>query len=165
MPNAAPVIRSEPEEQPFWRVKTLDAMSLAEWESLCDGCGRCCLVKLEDEDTGRGDVHRCRLHPPQRPELPLPRLPQPPGQGGRLRAPDARCRAQPLLAAADLRLSSRWPRGATSTGGIPSSPAIPETVHAAGISVRDRVAGPEEDFTVAELLNRITDWPMEDPGA
>jgi uncharacterized cysteine cluster protein YcgN (CxxCxxCC family) len=40
----------------------------------------------------------------------------------------------------------------------------PQTVHAAGISVRDRVAGPEEEFTVAELLNRITDWPMEDTG-
>jgi hypothetical protein len=38
-------------------------------------------------------------------------------------------------------------------------------VHAAGISVRDRVAGPEENFTIAELLERITDWPMEDTGA
>jgi hypothetical protein len=37
----------------------------------------------------------------------------------------------------------------------------PDTVHVAGISVRDRVAGSEEDFTVRELLERITDWPME----
>jgi uncharacterized cysteine cluster protein YcgN (CxxCxxCC family) len=42
-------------KQPFWEQKKLADMTPDEWESLCDGCAQCCVVKLEDADTG--DVH------------------------------------------------------------------------------------------------------------
>ncbi|MGO4388880.1 YcgN family cysteine cluster protein [Microvirga sp. 2YAF29] len=161
MSHSSMIFRSEPEELPFWRAKTLEAMSLQEWESLCDGCGRCCLVKLEDEDTSEvlytdvgctlldGETCRCRDYPNRQAKVPdCVRL-----------TPDAVQSISWLPETCGYRLIAEgrdlyWWHHLVS--------GDPDTVHAAGISVRDRVAGPEEEFTIAELLERLVDWPMRD---
>ena len=153
-----------PVGKPFWRTKALHEMTSVEWESLCDGCARCCLVKLEDEDTGEvayTDVS-CTL----------------------LDAGACRCRDYAERQARMPDCVGLTPNIVSGLGWLPSTCAYrhlaqgedlpwwhplvsghPETVHAAGVSVRDRVAGPEEDFTLAELLNRVVDWPNEPPPA
>ncbi len=47
----------------YWETVPLSKMTRAEWEALCDGCGKCCLNKLEDEDTGQVALTRvaCKL--------------------------------------------------------------------------------------------------------
>jgi uncharacterized protein len=147
---------------PFWKTKALEEMTLDEWESLCDGCARCCLVKLEDEETG--DVHytdvgctlldaagcRCRDYPNRQAKVPdCVRL-----------TPDAVRRLSWLPQTCAYRLLAE---GRDLYWWHPLVSGDPETVHAAGIAVRDRVAGPEEDFTVKELINRIVEWPDAAP--
>ena len=152
------------EEAPFWRVKPLEQMTKSEWESLCDGCGRCCLNKLEEEDTGRifyTDVG-CRL----------------------LDGEACRCRDYANRAALVVDCVQLTPQTVATICWLPPTcgyrlihegrdlywwhPLVsgdPETVHTAGVSVRGRVGASEEDVPDAELEDRIVDWPLRVPKA
>ena len=147
---------------PFWRAKTLAQMNAREWESLCDGCGRCCLVKLEDEETGTihptdvactlldEDACRCRDYGNRQAKVP-DCLRLTPETVPALSWLPPTCAYRLLAEGRDLYW---W---------HPLVSGDPETVHVAGISVRGRVSGPEEDFTLEELLERVVDWPAEAP--
>jgi len=142
----------------FWKTKTLEQMSDSEWESLCDGCGRCCLEKLEDEDSGRIYFTHvgCRLLDPA--------------------ACQCRDYANRSAKVADcVRLS---PDNVRTLNWLPPScgyrlvaegrdlywwhPLVsgdPDTVHQAGVSVRGRVDASEDEIDVADLEDHIVRWP------
>jgi uncharacterized cysteine cluster protein YcgN (CxxCxxCC family) len=142
-------------EPPFWKTKALEDMSPQEWESLCDGCARCCLCKLEDADTGKvfyTDV-ACRL-------LDL--------EGCRCMDYPNRHRRVPgcvQLCAETLHELHWMPatcayRLLAEGGDLPPwHPLVssdPDTVHAEGISVRHRVVPECED---TDLESHIITWP------
>jgi len=137
------------EMEPFWKTKPLEAMSEAEWESLCDGCGKCCLAKLEDEDTG--DIHwtsvACRLF-----DAGTCRCKD---YAGRLaRVPDC-VRLTPqnvreltwLPSTCAYRLLAR---GEDLPWWHPLVSGRPETVHEAGVSMRGRISALEDELSEVE---------------
>ena len=144
--------------QPFWRVKTLDRMTRGEWESLCDGCGKCCLIKLEDEDTGEiafTDVAcrlldcgtaRCRDYANRFERVPDCVKVAPDNIADLAFMPDS-CAYRLLAEGQDL---PDW---------HPLVSGDPETVHLAGMSVRDRVISETEIDDDQDYVDRIVDWP------
>ncbi|GAB4538943.1 MAG: YcgN family cysteine cluster protein [Roseibium sp.] len=146
---------------PFWKTKTLEDMSEKEWESLCDGCARCCLNKLEDWDTGEivwTDV-ACTL----------------------LDCDSCRCRDYVNRAATVQDCIQLTPAEVRTLTWLPPTCAYrlvherrdlywwhplvsgdPETVHAAGISVRGRVV-PEDGMALEDYEDHVVSWPGEAP--
>jgi uncharacterized protein len=146
----------------YWEAKPLEALTPAEWESLCDGCGRCCLVKLEDEDTGR--VHftdiGCRL-------LDVETCRCADYAHRRRRVRDC------LKLNTDLAASLAWlpptcayrlrAEGRSLAWWHPLVSGSAETVHEAGISVRGRVQLAETDLKIADYPDHIVSWPGRSP--
>ena len=143
---------------PFWETKSLAEMSFDEWESLCDGCGKCCLVKLQDPDTDEvayTDV-ACKL----------------------LDCGTARCSNYPerkkhvpdcVVLDASLVDQIAWmpstcayrllKEGKPLAWWHPLVSGTPNTVDEAGISVRGRVISETLIEDDADLLDHVVYWP------
>ncbi len=141
---------------PFWETKKLHEMSVGEWESLCDGCGKCCLVKLEDEDTG--DIYTtdvsCKL----------------------LNTETCRCKNYANRHSIVDDCIKLDPGNVTELGWLPATcayrlvwedkPLAPwhplvsgnrKSVHDAGVSVRGKVTS-EDLVDIEDLPSHIRDW-------
>lgn len=149
---------------PFWRRKTLTQMTQQEWESLCDGCGRCCLNKLEDEETGRIyftdvgcrllDAETCRCVDYEHRLKKVPDCLQlTPDNVGELNWLPPTCGYRLVAQGKDLYW---W---------HPLVSGDPETVHIAGVSVRGRVSASETDVPEDQLEDYLVSWPMRVPAA
>ena len=146
-------------ERPFWERKTLAEMTPAEWESLCDGCGLCCLVRFEDELTGEitptrvhcklFDPHACRCRDYENRKAHVPDcIKLTPGNVDDLNWMPRSCAYRRLNEGKPL---PRWHHLITGD---------PESVHRAGVSVRGQTISelvlddPEDalDFEAPEFL-------------
>jgi hypothetical protein len=146
-------------KKPFWETKTLEEMSDTEWESLCDGCGRCCLNKLEDWETGEiywtdigcelldCETCRCRDYA-NRQDI----------------VPDCiRLTPEQVRTITWLPPTCAYRRIRDGQGLNPWHPLVsgdPQSVHRAGISVRGR-AVPDTGITPENYEDHLVDWPDE----
>ena len=145
-------------DAPFWRTKTLEEMSSAEWESLCDGCARCCLVKLEEEEVAR--IHytdlgctlldaktcRCRDYKNRQKKV----------------ADCVRLTPEAVRTLSWLPVTCAYRVLAEGKDLAPWHPLVsgdPNSVHEAGVSVRGRVKASEDDVPSENGVDHIVKWP------
>ena len=143
------------EETPFWRTKKLSQMSRQEWESLCDGCGKCCLHKLQDADTDEIfptnvacrllDLETCRCtdYPNRKDNVP-DCVQLSPKTAGTLNWLPSTCAYRLVANGGDL---PDW---------HPLVSRDSETVHVAGVSVRGRAVS---EVVAGPLGSHLIDWP------
>ena len=144
------------EADTFWNTGKLDELSCDEWESLCDGCGRCCLHKLEDEDTGLLYYTNvaCRLLDDQHCRCMDYNNRQAIVHDCIVLSPDDPDQFHWLPASCAYR---RLANGQELEWWHPLISGDPETVHEAGISVRGRVVN-ELGISTEQLEDHIIDW-------
>ncbi len=144
------------EAEAFWNNKSLSEMSAGEWEQLCDGCGRCCLHKLEDVDTGLFFYTNvaCRLldekscsctNYRERLSIVPDCLSLHAGDAGQFEWLPASCAYRRLANGQPLEW---W---------HPLVSGDPESVHRAGISVRGKITS-ENDVPREQLEDHVIHW-------
>ena len=155
--------------KPFWEVKSLAQMTVPEWESLCDGCGLCCLVRFEEEETGEViptrvhcrlfDADKCACSDYENRKVHVPEcIKLTPYNIEDLEWMPPSCAYRRLHEGKPLPL---W---------HPLITGDPESVHKAGVSIRgqtiseDTLADPEDalDYVADDLLRDKSDDPVED---
>ena len=147
---------------PFWRRKTLRQMTREEWESLCDGCGRCCLNKLQEEGSDRtfytnvacilldGESCRCSDYPNRAAKV-KDCVTLTPRNIGRISWLPPTCGYKLVAAGRDLYW---W---------HPLVSGDPDTVHQAGISVRGKLGPKETEVSDDDLEDYNVSWPLKWP--
>lgn len=140
----------------FWEHKTLSEMTTDEWEAVCDGCGRCCLNKLEDIDSGEVFFTNvaCHLLNDER------------CQCGDYAQRKQRVPECVVLSNDDILHNTALPKscayvllaqGQSLFDWHPLISGDPDSVHQAGISVRGKTIS-EEYIHVDQLEAHIVDW-------
>ena len=140
----------------WWQDKPLAELSPGQWEALCDGCGRCCLVKIEDQDSAELFYTNvvCRLHDSQR--CRCSRY----GERSTL-VPDC-IKVTPRVAREEKWLPDSCAYRLLAEGKAlqewhPLISGDPDSIHRAGISVRDKVVS-EQYVHPDELPEHLVHW-------
>jgi uncharacterized cysteine cluster protein YcgN (CxxCxxCC family) len=160
MPNHVP---HQEHKHPFWEEKTLEEMTREEWEMLCDGCGKCCLHKIDDMSSGDIlytrvacqflDVKTCRCrHYTRRTELISDCVDLTPEMVNHITWLPASCAYRRIQ---EGRALAWW---------HPLVSGTRDTVWSAGVSVCDW-AVPEKYIHLDELEAYIIDWIDRMPGS
>ncbi|ENT55980.1 UPF0260 protein [Brucella suis F7/06-5] len=150
-------------DKPFWQTKNLNQLTRSEWESLCDGCGQCCLHKLQDEDTDEiywtsvactllnPETCQCRDYPNRKKTVP----------DCVFLTPEIVDEVDWLPVTCAYRLVAE---GSDLYWWHPLVSGSPETVHEAGISVRGKVTAFDHDMQEMTIISTTWSHQTKLPG-
>ena len=146
------------QKPPFWQTKSLQEMDSQEWESICDGCGQCCVMQLENEETNQlfftdvacrlfdADTCQCTSYQDRQTHVPSCMVMNPENVHECAEFAPPTCAYKLLIEGQGLY---DW---------HPLVSKNPNSVHNAGISVKNKVTS-ENEVDLNKLEERIIDFP------